>query len=105
MFSDALELYTWSAEGMMRAYLLGALWYLSAIVFVADTLGWYQLMTALWGGVVGLWEHGIGRGRNVSLWDACARDPNPIGCSTTTVVPTRLTCRVGASCTGGSPSG
>lgn len=41
---------TWIALAL-RLYLIAALWYLAAMVFIADTLGWYQLVIAVWGGV------------------------------------------------------
>ena len=59
-----------SPQLVLRVYLGILVWLTALVLYLADTLGWYQLMTALWGGFVGLWDHGIGRGRNVFLWDA-----------------------------------
>jgi hypothetical protein len=46
------QVHAWSlSEAMLRVYLLGCVWCLAFYIFVADTLGWYQLVLAVWGGV------------------------------------------------------
>ena len=46
------------AASLVRLALLVALWSAALLVFVADTLAWYQIVLALWGGVAGLFIHG-----------------------------------------------
>ena len=46
------------AASLVRLALLAALWSAALLVFVADTLAWYQIVLALWGGVAGLFIHG-----------------------------------------------
>ena len=40
-----------AAGEFLLAWLLGALWCLGGYVFITDTLGWYQTVLAVWGGV------------------------------------------------------
>lgn len=40
-----------TTQSLLHFFLIGALWYLAAYIFLADTLGWYQIVLALWGGI------------------------------------------------------
>eukprot|EP00962_Isochrysis_galbana_P013553 scaffold3837_cov110-Isochrysis_galbana.AAC.8 len=44
---------------LIRAALQLVVWGTGAAIYVADTLGWYQLVLSLWGGVVGISRYGV----------------------------------------------
>lgn len=44
---------------MLRASLQLLLWATGGAIYIADTLGWYQLVLGVWGGYLGLQKHGV----------------------------------------------
>ena len=53
---------------LLRCYLTGMMWATMMVTWVADTLGWYQLVLALVGGAVGVWQRGIGSEVSYNSW-------------------------------------
>jgi hypothetical protein len=43
---------------LLRAALQALLWGTGGAIYIADTLGWYQLVLGVWGGISGLWMKG-----------------------------------------------
>jgi len=44
---------------LLRAALQALLWGTGGAIYLADTLGWYQLVLGLWGGISGVWMMGV----------------------------------------------
>jgi hypothetical protein len=44
---------------LLRAALQVLLWGTGGAIYLADTLGWYQLVLAFWGGFSGIWRRGV----------------------------------------------
>jgi hypothetical protein len=57
--ADSLWLARIQPRMLLRASLQFIVWGTGAAIYIADTLGWYQLVLSIWGGIVGLSRYGV----------------------------------------------